>query len=628
MTLLNELEWRPSGINDLEPRAWEALKHKGNMCIIAGPGAGKTELLAQRAAYLLQTGLCPEPHRILAISFKKDAAKNLAARVHQRCHAEQARRFCSMTFDAFTKGLVDRFQQAIPDPWQPTRQYEIGFPGRRDYEDFLTRSRLSAPEAWQTEIAGVSPTTFEQHIVSNLALPDSALQPCNKESWLVQQWWKEHLKRPPVSSLTFVMINRLAELLMRSNKHILRALRITYPFVFLDEFQDTTFAQYGFLFTAFRESDLELTAVGDDKQRIMVWAGARSDAFRQFQTDFNAQCIPLTFNYRSSPSLVRIQGIVAGALEEHPCRVVSQVEAQIEDSCADIWKFRNEDAEARHISSWISEDKATRGLTARDYCILVRQTADRFENQLHAQFMHNGLLLRNESKTVGKTTLQDLVAEELTLISVAIFRLATEKQSPKSWGTAVKAIEILHNVSYNAEETDHRVQDELSTFINATREITERSSPSAESVGDILNRIFEFLDLGQMRQAYPCYATGDSLKIACEALLEHLGSCAEASETWVSCLDMFEGVGQIPLMTIHKSKGLEYDTVIFMGLDDSMWWSHQPGEIEGTSTFFVGLSRAKQRVIFTNCEDRGEPQKVKDLYEHLRNAGVSEKVFS
>ena len=291
----------------------------------------------------------------------------------------------------------------------------------------------------------------------------------------------------------------------------------------------------------------------------------------------------------------RIQGIVASALEEQPCKVVSQVGEQIEDSCAEIWKFRNEDAEAQQVSSWISADKAKRGLAARDYCILVRQTADRFESQLQARFMHNGLTLRNESKTVGKTTLQDLVAEELTLIAVAMLRLATEKQSPKSWDTAVKALEILHNISYNAEETDHRVQDELSTFIKAAREITERSSPSAASVEDILQRIFEFLDLGQLRQAYPCYTTGDNLKIACEALLLHLSNCADASETWVSCLDMFEGVGQIPLMTIHKSKGLEYDTVIFMGLDDNMWWSHQPGDLEGTSTFFVGLSRAKQR---------------------------------
>jgi superfamily I DNA/RNA helicase len=95
--------------------------------VTAGPGAGKTEFLAQRATYLLQTGACPAPFRILAISFKRDAAENLADRVRKRCPPDQASRFDSMTFDSFTKGLVDRFHNAIPAEWRPTRPYDVVF---------------------------------------------------------------------------------------------------------------------------------------------------------------------------------------------------------------------------------------------------------------------------------------------------------------------------------------------------------------------------------------------------------------------------------------------------------------------------------------------------------------------
>src|SRR5690606_23112955 len=77
MRLIQPEEWRPSGINDLELAAWNALRHAGSACVVAGPGAGKTEFLAQRADYLLETGLCRAPHRVLAISFKTDAANNL-----------------------------------------------------------------------------------------------------------------------------------------------------------------------------------------------------------------------------------------------------------------------------------------------------------------------------------------------------------------------------------------------------------------------------------------------------------------------------------------------------------------------------------------------------------------------
>ena len=65
-------------------------------------------------------------------------------------------------------------------------------------------------------------------------------------------------------------------------------------------------------------------------------------------------------------------------------------------------------------------------------------------------------------------------------------------------------------------------------------------------------------------------------------------------------------------MTIHKSKGLEYHTVIFMGLDDSASrWNYKRDPEEGRSTFFVAFSRAKQRVLFTFCEENGEQEQYR-----------------
>src|SRR4051794_13557841 len=111
-------DWRPSGVDELEPNAMLVVRSDNNRSVIAGPGAGKTELLAQRAAYLLQTGGASAPQRILAISYKRDAATNLAARVRARCHHSHAARLDSLTFDAFAKGLVDRFGQALTGRWR------------------------------------------------------------------------------------------------------------------------------------------------------------------------------------------------------------------------------------------------------------------------------------------------------------------------------------------------------------------------------------------------------------------------------------------------------------------------------------------------------------------------------
>src|SRR5258708_12512726 len=90
--LVKPEDWRPAGGIRLEDAAAVVVTSNSSMSVIAGPGSGKTELLAQRAFYLLQTGVCRPPQRILAISFKRDAAKPLKDRVARRCPPEQSRR--------------------------------------------------------------------------------------------------------------------------------------------------------------------------------------------------------------------------------------------------------------------------------------------------------------------------------------------------------------------------------------------------------------------------------------------------------------------------------------------------------------------------------------------------------
>lgn len=142
MKFIQPEHWQPKGIENLEPNAWQALRRRESTSVIAGPGAGKTEFLAQKAAYLLETGLCPTNKKILAISFKTDAAKNLADRVEERCPEELGSRFVSMTFDAFSKNIVDRFRMALPPQWRPTKPYDVTFATRQQITSFF-RSRAA-----------------------------------------------------------------------------------------------------------------------------------------------------------------------------------------------------------------------------------------------------------------------------------------------------------------------------------------------------------------------------------------------------------------------------------------------------------------------------------------------------
>src|SRR5690606_24351783 len=117
--------WEPADDMTLESNALNVAKTSENTLVVAGPGAGKTELLAQKASFLLQTNTCPYPYKILAISFKRDAAFNLKERVQKRCGDELSKRFESLTFDSFAKQILDRFKEGLPTGYRISPDYHV-----------------------------------------------------------------------------------------------------------------------------------------------------------------------------------------------------------------------------------------------------------------------------------------------------------------------------------------------------------------------------------------------------------------------------------------------------------------------------------------------------------------------
>lgn len=169
-----------------------------------------------------------------------------------------------------------------------------------------------------------------------------------------------------------------------------------------------------------------------------------------------------------------------------------------------------------------------------------------------------------------------------------------------------------------------KVEADLTAFLAALRADMAATAPSQQSALDLATRVFDYLDLDAIARTYAEYGVGEQLQIILEAFCVHFFACANGVPNWRACLDAFEGVNQIPMMTVHKSKGLEYDTIIFVGLDDKAWWAHTAGNPEGVAAFFVALSRAKQRAIFAFCQQRGQRNNVAELYRLLTAAGVPE----
>lgn len=617
-------DWKPVSVAELEANALKVVRATDHRSVIAGPGAGKTELLAQRAAYLLQTGASPAPRRILAISFKRDAATNLAARVRGRCHRSHAQRFDSMTFDAFAKALVDRFGQALPERWRPRPDYDIMFPSDRDYRDFLYQQVGTPPASVGTyaNLQAISVKTFERRYLVGSPLPVDGWRNPTPAQWAADRFWQRSLHENRRSTLSFPMIGRLAELLLQVNPMARDALRLTNSHLFMDEFQDTTQIQYDLVRTIFLGTNTVITAVGDNKQQIMRWAMAMDDPFTAFDEDFGAKRTSLYNNYRSSPELVRIQHVLAQALDARAVAPVSKTAGTISDNSCAIWDFSTPETEANRLATFVAADMKAHTLGPRDFVLLVRQKANEYAAILEPAFVAAGIPLRNEAGMVGSIMLQDLLVEAASELIMAVLRLAMITRAGRHWTKCQEALITLRGVAPDDEVAQARLAQELDAYVSRLR-VAHPSPPRSKAASrSIVDDILGFIGRERVIAVHPAYGQGDWLEKVLDSAAEHLRASSVGDTEWMSALDAYEGIHAIPLMTIHKSKGLEYHSVIFVGLDDGAWWSFSNDQIEATAGFFVAFTRAKQRVVFTYCAQRGTRTKIATLYKLLRKAGV------
>jgi superfamily I DNA/RNA helicase len=506
-------EWKPIGVESLEDSALEVVRSTNNRSVIAGPGSGKTELLAQRAAYLLQTGIATPPRRILAISFKRDAAFNLAARVRSRCHTDQSRRFDSLTFDAFAKSLVDRFGQALPERYRPRPDYEIANANDTTYREFLQPLTPPAAVGKRADIMAISVKQFERKWLLGSPLLENRPANLTPGDWAAEEFWRTWLHEGAKSYLTFPMIGRLAGLLIRSNPMVRDALRLTYSHLFMDEFQDTTQVQYDLAQAIFLGSRTIVTAVGDNKQQIMRWALAMNDPFAAYDKDFKATRTSLLNNYRSSPDLVRIQTVLAKALDAKATAPVSQTTGTISgDSCA-VWDFSTPDVEAKALAKFVAKQMAEHKLKPRDFAILVRQKPADYMGELESQFAKQGLILRNEALQVGAVALQELLAEDLSDHLIALLRLFTSTRAGRYWTACLDTICWLRGLPVDDDIGRDRATKELDEA--AARFGAAHTNPvkDEKAAKTVVNELLDFLGKPKILAACPAYRQGIGLPL-------------------------------------------------------------------------------------------------------------------
>ncbi|WP_378210800.1 UvrD-helicase domain-containing protein [Anoxybacteroides rupiense] len=614
MKFISPSDWKPEGVC-LEDAALEAVVTNKNLLVVAGPGAGKTELLAQKACYLLQTNTCPYPRKILAISFKKDAKSNLAERVERRCGKELSKRFDSMTFDSFAKSIVDRFRLALPEEYRPSRDYEI------TNNEILQRIFIKHyPDAIHCKKKSELKERIHATIKKEISLPH--------KSQTLKNLWHDLLNDNETgkSQVTFSMISILAEYLIRTNPLILRALNATYSHVFLDEFQDTTFIQYELVRTCFLQSSVKLIAVGDSKQRIMVWAGAKTDVFEDFKDDFKSVEKELLMNHRSAPRLIQLQTSLYPLLNKGKIHIQPNGKWDMQDGEANLYYFDDCDQEAETIANEI-KNLIQSNVDPREIVILVKRSLASYTCKIQDELNKLDIRSRDEGE------FQELLKEDIVKLLLSVLYLANERNADK-WMFLTEFSFLLDGIidDDNDFENIGKIYDSLDMLIsNCKKRLIGLSVQKDETdLLKLMNEIVDFWGYERIKTIYQQYNEEKYFRELISRTAQLLWSEFILNNDWVEAIEYFEGKNTVPIMTVHKSKGLEYEFVFFIGLEDQAFFSYDTQTNEDNCTFFVAISRAKKRIDFTFSRVRKDKNqhciKIKKLHQVLIESGLVQVV--
>ncbi|MEY6762713.1 UvrD-helicase domain-containing protein [Kluyvera ascorbata] len=527
--------WQPADGLMLEPNAKRAAKaRKRCLALTAGPGAGKTEMLAQRADFLLRTGTCRYPKRILAISFKVDASRNLKERVERRCGTDLATRFDSYTFHAFAKRIIDRFRPVLTG-----------------------KDALDAGYTIVDKKNGSSRTQIE-----------------------------------------FGDLVPLAIQILQTSKIARNAIRQTYSDIFLDEFQDCTNLQYDLVKLAFQGTSLRLTAVGDTKQKIMAWAGALDGIFQTFANDFNAVPLNMYRNFRSKPQLLRVQNEIIRTLD--PDSVMPDEQLGGDEGEVYAWHFEDSCKEAVYLADLINGWINTEQLPPAEIAVLVSKQLELYADQLMTELKARDIPYRNEQQ------LQDITIEPAARLIVDYLLCLYGKREPKAWIRLMNQL-----IPFADEETQSSARKDLDQLIKKQRKKVSDARHTDSPFSDWVQLAIEFLKyIGSkiLVALSPDYETRARLNDVIRETFARVTELHKSEPDLPKALGRFADDQAVRILTIHKSKGLEFDSVIMMAVENEIFFGDAD---ENRCAFFVGVSRAKRRLILTHADQRERPSNAR-----------------
>ena len=619
--------------------------HKnGPIMVIAGAGSGKTRVLTYRIAYLMERGV--DPFSILSLTFTNKAAREMKSRISQIVGESKSKNLWMGTFHSIFARIL-RSESEL-----------LGYSSNFTIYDTQDSDRLIATIIKELKLDKdlYKYKNIRSRISSlknNLVTVKAYLS--NPE--LVQQ--DNESRRPMFGKVYQTYVNRcfkasamdFDDLLLKTNEllnrfpEVLAKYQERFKYIHVDEYQDTNHSQY-LIVKALADKYENLCVVGDDAQSIYGFRGANIENILSFQKDYpNSTIYRLEQNYRSTKNIVNAANSV---INYNINKLEKEVWTDNENGeKIEINQSITDSEEGRFVSSSIFENKNKYQLDNDSFAVLYRTNAqsrsieDALRRKNISYQVYGGLsfyqrkeikdilaylrvivnpndeesikrIINYPTRGIGQTTMDKLLiyANEKNISLFETLKNLSSDEIKINSGTKnklnqffllIKSFQLL-NESLNAFEIAEEVLKRIGIINVLKLDGTPESISRIENIEELINGIKDFIE-------------GEKEVVDSKATLsDFLEDVALASELDKNINDYQK---KVSLMTIHLAKGLEFNHVYIVGLEEDLFPSAMSSTTradleEERRLFYVALTRAKKKVTITYAKTRYRWGKLND----------------
>lgn len=647
-------------LETLNPEQTEAVVHNGSpLLILAGAGSGKTRVITTKIAYLIQHENV-QPWSILAVTFTKKAANEMKERaVALEPLASEAQ---IKTFHSFGAWFLRRYAE------------EAGLdPNFTVYDDDDSASLLMKAVPGMTK-KQANITAHKIALCKDYCLtPDDDLSRFDEDGELssLYKTYQERLRATGNADFGDLIMRPVQ--ILNSNEIVRRQIQHRFRVIMVDEYQDSNVAQFMLLHALSGVQDGSGTyvcVVGDDDQSIYKFRGAEVQNILRFPEQFEGtKIIRLERNYRSTGKILATADAV---VSNNVDRLGKTLVAERGEGNEPVLVFLdNQDKEAAFCSQLIHK-AVDAGASYSDFAVLFRTNAQSFgfENKfLHEQIPYAvvGSLKFYEREEI-KDTLSYLALLANPRDEIAFSRIVNkpvrgigEKSQEKiinsaheTAGALIENFNLLDAAENCAESLSKKARDGLKDFCSVMKNLRTFIEEKSREVGDdsvtdalaeaaiqkepaqqndggdferlsvFIQKVIEDSGLDKFHKAQDD-ADGTSRVQNMEVLVNSAADYPLSNKGLLDFLDTIEldrsladqageSADAVTLITLHNTKGLEFNRVIITGLEGGIFpRDDKVGEEleEERRLFYVGITRAKDELYITSCA-------MRRLYGHIQ----------